>query len=1217
MRISVGFLGTLQARPRSARALVARSRITRWWAIVLVALLATITPQGAPSAQAAAPISGGPVTVPLLNQGAAAAWGYLVDEAKGLLMAHGTPKDLTEPHARALMRSYVYLQLIHIIDEAHSGQTLSPQDQTALAYLEAQMAQERHWEYVDAFAKYQNFATTQQDCVAGTGPVYSDGSPGMGGIGCVFAQAFGSQPSAAQFTAVGFTEATRAFTDSAPATALFDTAYSLSWWGTLSAAEGETPEQVQFGEVVKDVLRDKLREVGVEALQEAGTALFELGAGESGAASWAVAAVALALIAASGIWNRADNLSTANRLHSNATSTPTVGIDELAQLSGSPGGATELLYVVMGETLPPGQATPSTATGSNAFPCSFEASASCSGYTLAADPDHVTERYAADAATPPAHTAGDPDFLLRQQGSGTKTVSATMQRVDASLVPWIASDRQGNALLYDASSARDVSANTTSLTTVAVGDSTSFTEHNLYSTGNGYTSYIHNNMFVTQLAHGSTTPAWSADPATWMYQSGVRYVDWQGNWWQAWYRDGTFLHVKVASPLGSVTPGDGSIDFGLGPCVYDPVVLGGSYASLYRFDGRGRCLFADDASKVSTVSKGDAVLVDGQMRVVTGTSECYYIDQDNLSLAAAVATWAHCGNTTRDFGRPLTAASSPHPCPGADAGLTSLTFCTNPDIAANAIELQPGVSSEWSAWKDFLGSLLDIPSETFSLGAKDAHAMKLVRANTCAGRSGCTDPTNLANCSTALSGSSTGSADCFVSPTIQYKATVAGAEQNWSATLVQAPTVTVTALHPTEGQAGSGPVATFTTSDANASPTQFSAQVVWGDGASSAGTVATAQGGGFVVTGGHTYGEEGTYPLAVNVTDSSTQLTGTGRDAVSVADAPLTSQGSDTHAVEGSSTSVTVATFSDQNPIGDVADFTAGSGSTTIAWGDGSTSSGSVTQTGPGTFSVSGTHTFTEEGNYPVAVTVTDTGGQTTTATSSAIVADAPVHLTASSTIVSTNPVGGVLATLRDENPTATVADFTSQGGTTTVDWGDGTTSAANIVQTGPGTFAVSGQHTYTQLGPYDLTVGVTDDGGSATTATVRVVVFAFPAGGSFVVGDQNLAEVGGKVTFWGSQWAKDNSLSAGEAPSSFKGFENSVTSPACSTAWTSDTGDSSEPPNGPLPSYMGVIVSGQIASSGSVISGDTRHIAVIVPSTGYGPSPGHYGTGTIVANAC
>jgi len=131
------------------------------------------------------------------------------------------------------------------------------------------------------------------------------------------------------------------------------------------------------------------------------------------------------------------------------------------------------------------------------------------------------------------------------------------------------------------------------------------------------------------------------------------------------------------------------------------------------------------------------------------------------------------------------------------------------------------------------------------------------------------------------------------------------------------------------------------------------------------------------------------------------------------------------------------------------------------------------------------------------------------------------------------------------------------------------------------------------------------------------VLIFAFaPGGGSFVIGDNNRAN-GTAVTYWGAQWSKQNSLSGGGAPASFKGFAKSPDTPACGTGLSTDPGNSAPPPAGPLPAFMGVIATSSAGQSGSQISGDTPHIVVVKTNAGYSTNPGHAGTGTVVAQAC
>ena len=74
-------------------------------------------------------------------------------------------------------------------------------------------------------------------------------------------------------------------------------------------------------------------------------------------------------------------------------------------------------------------------------------------------------------------------------------------------------------------------------------------------------------------------------------------------------------------------------------------------------------------------------------------------------------------------------------------------------------------------------------------------------------------------------------------------------------------------LTATEGSdTGSVTVATFTTSDLGAQAGDYTATIDWGDGSSATpGAIGAGTGGGFVVSGTHTYGEEGAYQTTISV----------------------------------------------------------------------------------------------------------------------------------------------------------------------------------------------------------------------------------------------------------------------------------------------------------------------------------------------------------------
>jgi len=359
-------------------------------------------------------------------------------------------------------------------------------------------------------------------------------------------------------------------------------------------------------------------------------------------------------------------------------------------------------------------------------------------------------------------------------------------------------------------------------------------------------------------------------------------------------------------------------------------------------------------------------------------------------------------------------------------------------------------------------------------------------------------------------------------------------------------------------------------------------------------------------------GTGGTDTIQACFTDKQgNQHCATAAKAWIVVEQPITAQGATFSATEGLSFSGTVATFTDPDPNATAAEYKA-----TINWGDNTSSAGTISPTSGGNFAVSGTHTYAEEGPYKVTVTITDvdTPSNTATANSTANVADAA--LTASPACLTTSLLSynGPTATFTDAaSPFGTLTDFTA-----TINWGDGTPVSSGTV-TGPngGPYAVSGSHTYATTGNFTITTTVKDVGGSMATTSCSTLGFSFaPGGGSFVIGDQN-AVIGNSVTFWGAQWAKLNSLSGGNAPSSFKGFAENPLTPACGTDWSADPGNSTPPPPGPLPAFMGVIVTSSTSKFGSTISGNTVDIVIVQTNPGYAPNPGHAGTGTVVAVVC
>jgi hypothetical protein len=348
-------------------------------------------------------------------------------------------------------------------------------------------------------------------------------------------------------------------------------------------------------------------------------------------------------------------------------------------------------------------------------------------------------------------------------------------------------------------------------------------------------------------------------------------------------------------------------------------------------------------------------------------------------------------------------------------------------------------------------------------------------------------------------------------------------------------------------------------------------------------------------------------PSPVNVPLGATNTTYSGNDFGNY-DPPITATGTPVNATEAAAFSGQVATFTDPDTSA-----TAGEYAATIEWGDGTSTEGTVSGSG-GSFAVDGEHTYADEGSYEVKVAIKDRDNPAISAstTSSATVVDAALAASGVSPMpISPQSFGGTVANFTDANTTSTTADFTA-----TIDWGDGTPPTAGAVSGEGGSYSVGGSHTYQGTGFFKIKVHIVDDGGSTADATTQVLIYGTATGGNFVIGDKNAA-TGTSVTFWGAQWWKLNSLSGGSGPAAFKGFEDSPATTACGTNWTTDPGNSTPPPAGPLPEYMLVLVSSKISKGGAAISGNTVHEVVVKTNPGYASDPGHAGTGTVIAQIC
>ena len=254
----------------------------------------------------------------------------------------------------------------------------------------------------------------------------------------------------------------------------------------------------------------------------------------------------------------------------------------------------------------------------------------------------------------------------------------------------------------------------------------------------------------------------------------------------------------------------------------------------------------------------------------------------------------------------------------------------------------------------------------------------------------------------------------------------------------------------------------------------YTAIIDWGDGTTTGGIVSGSNGSFIVTTASdHAYADEGNFTLTANITRTTDHATTAASDTVTVADDDAISASGTT--INGSPnqplTNVTVATFNDSNALNVAGDFVA-----TIDWGDGATSTGTISGKN-GAFTVSGSHTYTQSGQDTITVTVAEdpSDGQATAADSATTTANI-IGLAAGAasdfSVTEGTPIGppGLqVATFSDGNISDSASDFTA-----TINWGDGTTDTGTISGSN-GSFTVrTGGHTYADEGSDTITTTVT-----------------------------------------------------------------------------------------------------------------------------------------------
>ncbi len=276
-------------------------------------------------------------------------------------------------------------------------------------------------------------------------------------------------------------------------------------------------------------------------------------------------------------------------------------------------------------------------------------------------------------------------------------------------------------------------------------------------------------------------------------------------------------------------------------------------------------------------------------------------------------------------------------------------------------------------------------------------------------------------------------------------------------------------------------VATFADTNTADLASAFTATIDWGDGTTTAGTVAGSS-GSFSVSGGHTYADEESAPVSVILTRIADKAMATASGTVAVGEHDsLLGAATAIAPTAGVAFSGKVATFSDTDLVTLASDLVA-----TINWGDGTTTTGTVASSN-GAFTVSGGHTYASLGTDTMTVTLADDAPGTATASASATfnVGGLSGQLALSAATEDVALAGTTkVATFTDTNNADVASGFTA-----TIDWGDGTTTAGTVAGSN-GAFSVSGGHTYAdeESAPVSVILTRTADKATATASgTVAV----------------------------------------------------------------------------------------------------------------------------------
>ena len=293
-----------------------------------------------------------------------------------------------------------------------------------------------------------------------------------------------------------------------------------------------------------------------------------------------------------------------------------------------------------------------------------------------------------------------------------------------------------------------------------------------------------------------------------------------------------------------------------------------------------------------------------------------------------------------------------------------------------------------------------------------------------------------------------------------------------------------------EGNPFTRQVAKFTNPSGNGVASDYAAKIDWGDGTEpTEGEVRQEVDGSFSVLGTYDYEKFGSYPISLTIRGNHTKGTGVVTAEIENAQVFLNfgdgSEDANVRVVRETDFTQVIATFTDENPYSNLADFDV-----TIDWGDGTISDGTLEYTndgGPGetdSYSVSGTHKYLSERNFSARLSIREQSSGFQTEQSGIIVSGDPPLEVKAGDFLDIEALEGIntgdLALARFTVPDDIEVPLQSTLGSyiATINWGDGTVDDNIIPFVTSEDVTVVGRHTYATAGEYYPYVTLADDSG-------------------------------------------------------------------------------------------------------------------------------------------